>query len=52
LVAKLADSARQTGGLWFVEWTNHPPQDLLPGWEVEKTVSYKAAVELDEMTPP
>jgi hypothetical protein len=52
LLADLADIARQTGGLWFVCWTNKPPEDLLPGWQVEKTVNYSAAVRLYELIPP
>jgi len=51
LIDDLARRARTTGGLWFVEWTNHPPQELLPGWVIERTVNYQAAVKLYHLMP-
>jgi dolichyl-phosphate-mannose-protein mannosyltransferase len=52
LLDELAQTARNTGGLWLVTWTNHPPEALLPGWQVEKVVNYVAAVKLYELQPP
>jgi hypothetical protein len=49
-----AELARRAAGgdVLLIEWTNHPPNDLLPRWQVKQVVNYPFAARLYELIPP